>query len=189
MTGLAKLCDAHTYGPDADKRAAGDALSRNLEIYGASISAQEYNAETATITNILADWNTKPDLIAAAALIGATEWTTALETVNTGFRKMYLQRNAEQAAGYTPDTLRNKRAETNQAWYKLRDRINSFMVINDGAAPWSIATPQLNALIDKYNDTLAVRAGRASDSHGGNAAEGGDDQADPEYHISAPPVR
>jgi hypothetical protein len=175
ITGLVKLCDAHTYGPDPDKRAAADLLSHNLATYGAGIAEQSYQAESATITNIVAEWSTKPELTTAATLIGAEEWMTALQAANESFKTMYLRRTAEMSAGSTPDTFKAKRLEANDAWYKLRDRINSFFMINDGAAPWGTVTAQLNALIDQYTATLHTRAGRAAKAgkaNNGDEAQG-----------------
>src|SRR4051812_15575607 len=40
--GLVKLCDAHTYGPDPEKRIAADTLSASLAKYGAGIAQQGY---------------------------------------------------------------------------------------------------------------------------------------------------
>ncbi len=162
ITGLVKLCDAHTYGPDPEKRIAADTLSASLAKYGAGIAQQGYQAETAIITNILTDWSTHPDLTKAAARIGAEEWLTALNTANEGFIATYHQRTAAMAEITPPETVRSVRMETNDAWYKLRDRLDSFFTIHEGAAPWSTAIAHINALIDQYKSTLGIRAGRVS---------------------------
>lgn len=163
ITGLVKLCDAHTYGPDPKKRDAAELLSHSLSTYGAGIAQQVYQAESATITNVLTNWSTKPELTAAAELIGATEWTIALDDANERFKAMYLRRTAELAADASPDTMKSKRLEVNEAWYKLRERINGFFTVTDGAEPWKTAIEQLNSLIGQYNATLSHRAGRAAD--------------------------
>ncbi len=176
ITGLIKLCDAHTYGPDPDKRAAADLLSHNLDTYGAGIAQQSYQAETVTISNILAEWSRNPELTAAAARIGADEWTTALHAANESFNTMYLRHTAEMTPdAHHPDTFKTKRLETDEAWYKLCDRLNSFFIIHDGAIVWHNMTEELNALIDRYNATLNTRIGRTdtgnvSDRSGPKAA-------------------
>jgi hypothetical protein len=171
MSGLVRLCDAHTYGPDPDKRAAADLLCSSLDTYGTGIASQNYQAESATITSILADWSTHPPLTAAVARIGAEEWVTALQAANEEFKAAYLKRTTATAAATPTDAFRDKRLETAEAWKRLVNRLDSFFTIHEGAAPWSTAIAQLNALIDQYNATLSGRIGRNEAATGSKPAE------------------
>jgi len=151
ITGLVKLCDAYSYGPDPDKRAAADTLNDSFAKYGAGIAYQNHQAESATITNLLAEWSTRPDLTAAAELIGAEEWVTAMHAANENFKATYLQHSHGTTVDLSADTVKDKRAETTEAWYKLRDRLDSFFTIHEGEAPWSTSIAHINALVDQYN--------------------------------------
>jgi hypothetical protein len=162
MSGLVKLCDAYTYGPNPDKRAAADLLSSSLDKYGTGIANQNYQAESATITNILADWSTHPPFTAAAALIGAEEWIAALQAANEEFKAAYLKRTTAMASATPTDAFRDKRMETADAWKRVCSRLDSFFTIHEGAAPWSTAIAQLNALIDQYNAMLSARRADSS---------------------------
>jgi hypothetical protein len=154
-----KLCDAYSYGPDPDKRAAADLLNASLTKYGTRIAHQDYQAESATLTNLLSDWSTHPELMKAAALIGAEEWVTALHQANENFKHMYARHAQETDADHSRDSVKDKRAETNEAWYKLRDRLDSFFTIHGGEAPWSTSIAHINALIDRYNLAHNTRVG------------------------------
>ena len=161
MVGLGMYCRSLTYHPDAAKRDTAKTLLHSLDVYG-DIIHQSYNAESASITNLLDDWATKPELVAAALAIGAGDFTTALSTTNTAFVTLYNQRTAAMAANSSPDTLKAKRAEAVIAWNALRNKIEANTVMVDGAAPWGTVVEQLNTLIDQYNATLLSRAGRSA---------------------------
>jgi len=57
-----------------------------------------------------------------------------------------------------PATILEKRLASVQLYYALRDRIDAFYTINNGANPWGKTVNELNALIDQYNVLLAGRA-------------------------------
>ena len=151
MTGLAKLCEAHSYGPDPDKRAAADLLNDSLAKFGAGVAHQDHQTEGATITNLVADWSIHPELTAAAALIGADDWVTALDSANEGFKRVNLQHAGVLASDHALEAVKGKRAQTTEAWYNLRDRLDSFFTIHNGDAPWSTAIAHINALVARYN--------------------------------------
>jgi hypothetical protein len=56
-----------------------------------------------------------------------------------------------------PATILEKRLESVQLYYALRDRLAAHHNINDGANPWGKTVNELNALIDQYNVLLAGR--------------------------------
>ena len=43
---------------------------------------------------------------------------------------------------------------------KLRNFIDSYFTINEGAEPYNTTTNQLNALVDQYNVMMAGRGGK-----------------------------
>ncbi|MDB5197545.1 MAG: hypothetical protein JWP88_1916 [Flaviaesturariibacter sp.] len=117
-------------------------------------------AETTAITNLLNDWRTKPELVAAVAMQGAGEWLQALETANTSFQTKDMERTAAEAASTLPYTLEQKRAEAGNLYKELLEKISSFYHINDGAEPWLGLVGVINAHIEKYDNLLAQRADR-----------------------------
>jgi hypothetical protein len=142
-------------------RALGVLLFEHLSKFGTGIDRYNYQKETATITNILKDWNDKPELKAAIIALKLTEWQTNLETANLAFNAKFLQRAQATGENTFTNTLKNKRIDAAKAWYKLRDAIESKLNVaeNDEADTSLYVTTinSINAVIDKYNVLLAAR--------------------------------
>jgi len=157
LNGITALANAYLYHFDPVIKGHATYLTHHLGLYGTGIARENYQAETATITNIINDWNNKPELIAAITALGIGTWKAELQTANTSFNTLYLQRTQEMGAA-SPETILQKRVDANTAYYKLRDFIDSFFTINEGADPWGKCTNELNALITQYNTMLAARS-------------------------------
>jgi Family of unknown function (DUF6261) len=142
------------FNPDIAKQA--EALKKLIDNYGGGIARENYQAETAIIDNLVADLTNKPEMNAAITALQLIDWRKEMETANTAFDAAYLLRTQELGAA-NEDTLIAKRQETNEAYYKLRNFIDSFFIINEGAEPYKKTTNELNALIDQYNTMMAGR--------------------------------
>lgn len=156
ITGINTFIQALTYHFDEPTRKNAELLTKQLGNYGSGIAKENYQSETAIITSILNDWTTKPDLAAAITALNLTNWKTELENANSEFNTKYLARTQELGAA-SLDTIKQKRLEAANIYYKLRDFINSYYTLNDGAAPYGKTVNELNALIDQYNVLLAGR--------------------------------
>ena len=156
INGISAVVLGNTYHFDTTMQGYASVLEANLSIYGAGIARENYQSETAIINNILNDWSTQPDLITAVAALGLDAWVAQLEAANTSFNAKYLERTQELGA-VSSDTLKSKRLETANAYYELRDFIDSYFTINKGVAPFDKVTNELNALIDQYNKLLISR--------------------------------
>jgi hypothetical protein len=157
VNGISQLVLAYTYHYDETLRKAAGHLDTNLKLYGAGIARMNYQAETTTITAILNDWNTKPELTNAAASLGLGNWMAELENANHLFNSRYLDRTQE-VGNANPDSLRSKRVEMNEAYYGLRDRIDALHTLADiEPSAYTPVINQLNVLIDEYNQTIARR--------------------------------
>jgi hypothetical protein len=167
LTGLQFFTKSFTYHTDPAYRDAGETLSRNLEIYG-DIARKGYNAESASITNLVTDWTTKTELIAASNLVNAGDFIAPLGTINASFIVLYNQRTQEMSTTINNANLTEKRVEVTAAWKVLTDKLNANIVLNDGTGVWGQVQDQLNALIAQYKDTLAARAGRRAAAANGN---------------------
>lgn len=158
ITGFTMMVNAFIYHFDPATAKHAGTINRQLAKYGSSIARQNYQAETTIIDNLLADLTNKPDVDAAMAALNLTGWKKELEQANTAFNAAYLQRT-QQIGAASKDTLFAKRLETNTAYYKLRDFIDSYYTINEAAEPYSKTTNELNALIEQYNTMMAGRVG------------------------------
>jgi len=155
ITGLSFLVTGFLYHYDTAKTLAAGLLNDNLKLYGAAIARQNYQAETATITSIVNDWETKPTLRDAMVLLNLKEWKDELKDANALFDERYLIRTQEYGAA-NPDTLKAKREETNAVYYALRDFLNSFSIVQPTAANTKTIN-EINALVEQYNALLTNR--------------------------------
>lgn len=62
INGIYYFLLAYTYHYEADKKQKAQLLLENMALYGSGIARLNYQAETATLNNLLRDWETKPDL-------------------------------------------------------------------------------------------------------------------------------
>ena len=106
--------------------------------------------------NILNDWESKPELTAAITALNLGTWKADLAAANTLFAAKYLDR-AQETGAASPENIKNKRTEANEAWYALRDLINAHFIIEKGAAPYGPTVTFINGLIEYYNNLIARR--------------------------------
>ncbi|MCX8522307.1 DUF6261 family protein [Chryseobacterium formosus] len=166
VTGLNYFLLSQTYHFEITKRKNAQLLLDNMNLYGSSIARLNYQAETATINNIIRDWENKPELIAAISTFNLTEWVYELKTSNEEFNTKYLSRTQEYGDA-SPETIKLKREETNVAYYALRDRIDTLhLLVETPPSPYATVINQLNALTDQYNKLLV---NRTDSSVSGNA--------------------
>jgi hypothetical protein len=158
ITGISTVISGYTSYYDNNIKAAAIKLNNHLALFGAGIARDNYQSETATIRSIVEDWTNKPELAAAITTLNLGGWKTELEAVNTSFNTKYLARTQEFGA-VSADTIKTKRQEAINAFYKLRNNINAHFILQDGAEPYNKVTNELNALIDQYNKLLAARQG------------------------------
>jgi hypothetical protein len=151
ILGITNVVFGFTYHYDEDIRTAAQKLKKHLDTYGSSIYRLNYQAETATLANIITDWDTKADLIDALNLLNLNDWKDYLKEANNKFNDIYLDRTQEYGNA-SPENLKEKRIETNVVYYALRDRINALHTIVETApSPYQTLINQLNALIEQYN--------------------------------------
>ncbi|MET3046837.1 DUF6261 family protein, partial [Flavobacterium covae] len=159
INGLFYVVQGYEYHFEETLRVAAQKLATNLRFYGSGISRLNYQAETATLTNIINDWETKPELIAALTTLNLTAWKDEMKKQNNAFNTLYLDRTQEYGNA-TPENLISKRNEANTVYYALRDRITAFHTLIEAPAisPYATSINQLNALIDQYNNLIVGRA-------------------------------
>jgi hypothetical protein len=164
LTGISNYIDAHTHHYDEATKKNALMLNVNLASYGTTtnIIKENYQSESTVLKKLIADWTTKPELVAAATAINLTPWIGQLDAANTAFNSKFLERNKQQGAAPT-DNLKEKRSEVMAAYDKLTERINSYFDINEGADPFGKVTRELNMLIEKYNKLIAGR-GKGGDT-------------------------
>jgi hypothetical protein len=92
VIGISNVVNGNLYHFDPTMKAAATKLDNNLKLYGAKIISQNYQAETATLSSLVGDWETKPDLTAAMTLLNLKVWKDELKAANILFDEKYLAR-------------------------------------------------------------------------------------------------
>jgi len=156
INGIYYTALANSYHFDLATKQSANVLLANISLYGSGIARLNYQAETATLTNLINDWENKPELSQAIGVFNLKSWKEELKTINTEFATRYLDRTQDYGNA-TPETLKLKREETNTVYYALRDRINALhLLVETPPSLYSTVINQLNALIDQYNLLLTV---------------------------------
>lgn len=158
IVGLSFIARGMSYSTDAAQKAAGEALYHSITLYSDSIAGQSYVAESASLTNLLADFSSKPELSNAIGTLGLGGWREELKAANEDFKAKYQQRT-DAYGDASPDTVRSLRVTADAAFKKLREKVEAYYSIHDGAAPWSTLVSRLNAMTDQYNTLIATHTG------------------------------
>ena len=142
---------------DAEVAEAARQLKVVFDTYG-NLSSKSLNAETSGITNLLQELSRSKylDHVKKVALSG---WVNKLTNYNQSVEAMVKQRNAE-TAGKTHLRMKECRVKTDEAYFAITERINALIVI-EGETAYRGFVNQMNTFIDKYNNTIAQRAGHA----------------------------
>jgi len=157
INGTYYLLLGHSYHFEADKKQKAQLLLDNMALYGSGIARLNYQAETATLNNLIRDWENKPELINAVASFNLSAWINEMKTANDLFNTTYLSRTQEYGDA-SPETIKSKREEVNAAYYALRDRIDALhLLVDTPPSPYATVINQLNALTDQYNVLLVNR--------------------------------
>lgn len=155
VSGILGLANAYSFHFDVVFSAPADVILDYAKIYTTNIAKDNYNSETATITNIVNDFESKPALTAAVTALGLTAWKNELKAANTAFANKYLDRTQDLATA-TPDNLKAKRVQAYDAYYDLRNNIDAHATITPTAL-YTKTINEINVLITQYNTLLAGR--------------------------------
>jgi hypothetical protein len=133
-------------------------MKRFLNIHGSDISKANYISATERTKNLLADYDAKADVKAAAVVLNLKILFDELSVVNTQFAEMFLQRTQEEAAQEKVDA-RAIRTETDKALNAFFDAIE-FCSSEYEELDYATPANELNDLIAYYKTQLKARATR-----------------------------
>jgi len=133
-------------------------LHHFFDTHGRDIASANYNAETKRIIDLLADYDAKPDVKAAAVALNLSMLFEQLRTVNTQFETLFMQRTGDDASVEKVDS-RAIRAEADKA---LIEFFNAFEFCSSEYETLNYATPanEVNDLVARYKTQLKARATR-----------------------------
>ena len=133
-------------------------MNRFLDIHGRDIDSANYSSETNRMNDLLADYDGKPEVQAAAVALNLKMLFDQLRVVNTQFATLFLQRNAENAAVEVVDS-QAIRTETDKA---LTAFFDAFEFCSSEYEELDYATPanEMNDLTNYYKTQLKARSTR-----------------------------
>lgn len=161
IIGILLYVESMTYHFDINISKQATMVLNQINTYGTGIARQNYQTETATLSNIIRDWDTKPEYTNAIGLLNLMLWKNELAETNTLFNAKYLERAKDDSENVSTETMKEKRAETTAAWQKLKSTIESIYTIREmegaGFETYDAVIKNINVIIEKYNTLLASR--------------------------------
>jgi len=100
------------------------------------------------------------------ATLGLTDWLTEIEATESAFVALVKNRNNEDDLKPAMN-MKAARAETDDSYNAIVDRINAFITI-DGDAKYATFVTKLNNRIDQYNTAIAQRRGHSKNDDSAN---------------------
>jgi len=155
VSGILAVVNGYSYHFDNSISNQAKTVLEYLKIYSGNIANENYNAETATLNNMVSDFETKPELIAALTALNLVAWKNELKAANADFSTQYIARTIDLATA-SPDNLKTKRLEANAAFYELRNYIDAFATISPSIV-YTKTVNEINVLITQYNALLVGR--------------------------------
>jgi hypothetical protein len=154
--GLRNAVIAALTDPDPEVAAAAVRIKIPFDSYG-NIAKKGLTKETAAITNFLQEINGNyPEEVIKLNL---TARIAKLNVENEKYISLIDLRQNESVAK-TPLKMPECRKETERAYADIIERINAAIVI-EGEKDYAEFVRKVNYIIDKYNNLVAQRAGRA----------------------------
>lgn len=160
IIGITLLADSYTHHYDEVLNKHAETLLSHINSYGSSIARQSLQAETATLSNLIKDWTERKNLTDAIVALKLEAWKEELDAANKKFNEIYLQR-AQETGNASESNIKTKRVEAVQAWFKLRDLLQSRhdTALDDGenVAHYIKISNSINAIVDKYVQLINTR--------------------------------
>ena len=136
-----------TFHFEDKKSEAAEKISRVIENYGSSISRQNYQAETATLSNLVNDLESDADVAVAVNTLDLQPLIDEIKSANTLFDKKYLARINEKVEKSEESSV-EVRKEAELRYRGLIDLIEAWIEIS-GPDKYQKLVDLLNELIEK----------------------------------------
>lgn len=163
FTGIKKVVEGFTYHFDENVVKAATVLELCIDKYGKDVTKQSLVTETTTLNSMIDDFENKPDVAAALAVLRIADWGQALKQANIDVNTTYLTRNEEFAE--RPEGEIAPLREVVQAKYDvLKRHIEGHNLFTPSAA-YDILIAKINTLISQYITTAKRRRSSGSNSN------------------------
>jgi Family of unknown function (DUF6261) len=163
--GLRKLIEGFLFSPKAQEQKAAELLARSIKHYGIDAHRLNYQAQSTVFDNLIADWQTKPELISAMVLLNVGYWIEALKNHNELIKKVLLNRVQEKATETTETTI-ELRQKMIQDYRNLVKVAEGTLLLNPSEKGTMLINQQ-NVLTEQYNLILKKRQGGKTETTDG----------------------
>lgn len=153
FNGIAMVINGYAYHHDAILKNHAMALQDHLSNFGTGIARENYQSQTAILRKILSDWETNPTLATALSALHLDNWKAELAAANNLFSERYLARVKESAFA-PPGNIKALREEANEAWFALRDLLNAWFTLQNGAEPFGRVAGTINSVMENYREVM-----------------------------------
>ena len=144
---ISQVLNAYDYHHEEVKRAAARKIQSIFNKYGSRLYSIGYVEETKVI-NAICDELAEESVEAQVALIGLTDEVSQLQTLNTNFDSLWLDRIKEQSENNT-EPIAESLKEAIAAYMDLQTKINALFVITPSEELTSLYN-QIDELCTKY---------------------------------------
>ena len=164
LIGLKSVLEGYVKHHEEGKRNAAFILLDLMKGYGNEINKHRYQLETATVSNLISDWQTlHADKL---SLLSLTQWVQHLADTNTNFNTLYVSRT-QQISGLETGTLEAIRAAAVDKYRDLRAHIEAH----------GLLTPtELNTQVQQEISSLALQYNDAVTRYTGPDEQGSDEE-------------
>jgi hypothetical protein len=138
--------------PKAVTRDAAIIVKNYLDTHGGNIYSQNYQAESAILSKIVADYNSNAALKAAIDGLGGKDWIDEIEASNNEFIATFQQRSSDMGEDANAESFYTLRGPVAAAYNSLTDMVQTRYkaALADGGD-----TTLLKKCIDDMNATIA----------------------------------
>ena len=158
--GIKKTVEGHLTHFETEKRDAAKLLSRNFKKFG-NITRLPYNNASSSFNSLLRDWQT-PDLTAALAVLGLSQWREELKAAQAQFADLYLDRIESESLKTAPP-ITKLRPDAVRVYHNLATLLTAFAQITPHV--YEPMINELNQIIQEANRQVKMnKTRRAKDS-------------------------
>lgn len=150
LVGLKSVLEGYLKHFERAKRDSAFSLLDLMNGYGDQIYKLRYQLETATVSNLLNDWQSSHS--AAITTLGIADWVQYLSEVNLEFNQFYLGRT-QQIAGIESGALDALRVSTLDAYRLLKSHIEAHGLLTPSALNTQVQQ-EISSLASQYNDAV-----------------------------------
>jgi hypothetical protein len=145
---------------NAPVREAGERLQIVMQTYG-NVAKKAEAEETSAIHNLLQELTTKH--LADMEQLDLGGWIQELDRRNIAVERLMEARYTEEA-GRSGLVLREVRGQVDEAYRVVANRVDALQIVEGGAAgaPWAAFIAEINAIVERTENIVAIRRGRAA---------------------------